>query len=184
MLMQVGQNNDWTDRGLPEVVTEFGRATKPAAAGVEWLLENHPNAEDHWRLLIWELTDKPYDRDVPDVVLMPADFLAATARRRKPVVRRRARRLALNKVTHKTPAGDELVGRTILITQDRTNCSASGAEGPWYAASAPGRDTVAVRVYEVAVLERKGALTVQLDTKVGKVGWLPIGHGVIPVEEA
>ncbi len=188
VLMQVGQNNDWTDRGLPEVVTDFGRASTPADGGIEWLIDKRPDAESHWRLLVWELTDQPYKRDKPDAIVTPEEFRVAAGKRRsnRSQVRRRAARLAVptGRVVRKSPAGDDLLGQTILITQDRSNNSAPQATGPWYVAAAPGRDAVAARVYRVATVERGDTVNVQLITKVGAVGPLPMGHGVIPLEEA
>lgn len=188
-LVQVGQNNDWSDRGLPEVVTNFGKAGTAAQAGAEWMVQNHPSLAfgAHWRLLVWALTDRPYNRDEPDEVITPRDLQTGTLKRRSPAppIRRRARRLTVphGRVVHKAPAGDGLVGQTILITQDRSNNACAGADGPWYAAAAPGRDAVAARVYQVATLERGDTMLVRLGTKVGQIGWMPLGHGIIPVEE-
>lgn len=187
VLMQVGHDGDWNDRGLPEVVTEYGRAKTPQAAGIEWLIENHPNANEHWQLLVWALGDQPYDRDHPDAVVRPEDFQKAVAKRRstdRSRLRRRALRVPVGKVVHKVHATEDLLGTTILVTQDRANSSAPGAEGPWYPAAAPGPDVVAAGVNRIDELTRGGRQLVKLGTKAGLVGWMPLGHPVIPVEEA
>lgn len=75
-----------------------------------------------------------------------------------------------------------MLGRTILITQERANNSAPGATGPWYVAARPDPDVVAARVLQVTLVERSTLHVVRLRTAAGEVGWLPLGHGVIPVD--
>lgn len=187
VLMQIGHDGDWHDRGLPEVVTEYGRAKTPQAAGIEWLIENHPNANGHWQLLVWALGAEPYDRAEPDAVVLPDHFQKAVARRRtvdRSRLRRKALRVPVGRVINKVRAGEGLLGTAILITQDRANSSAPDAKGPWYPAAAPGPDAVAVGVNRVDELTRGDRQLVKLGTKAGLVGWMPLGHPVIPVEEA
>lgn len=189
VLMQVGQNSVWSDRGVPEVVGGLAAGVTGQQAGIEWLYENHPNAaQEHWRLLVWELGEVRYQRNEPQAIITAADYQQAVKGRERPS-QPRSRRRSLQIGPSRSSlarilAGEDLLGRTVLITQDPTNNAAGHTRGPWYVAAAPGRDAVAARVHRVMVTERSGRVTVSLGTKVGEIGPLPLGQGVIPVEES
>jgi hypothetical protein len=188
VLVQVGQNEDWSDRGLPVVVAADPDARDADEAGAAWLADNDPQVgADYWRLLVWVLMDgRTYDSEHPDTILLPEDYRRIVAgRKAAPALRPRRRilRVPTGGGLRRVQASEELLGATILVTQDAGNSSTAEAEGPWYPAAAPGQDVVAARVYRVAELERGDRHLVRLGIRCGEVGWMPLGHGVIPVEE-
>lgn len=192
VLMQVGREGDWSDRGLPEVVSVDVPGDDPHQAGIDWVLDNHPQATgDDWRLLVWAgIGERAYHHDEPTTVVTPADYRAALAgpagRRRAPrTARRRPPRVdvAPGRVVHKEFATEHLLGRAVLLTQDQANTWAHECAGPWYPAHQPGPDVVAARVRQFAELERPAGTYVRLGTTAGDVGWMPVGTAVIPADE-
>jgi hypothetical protein len=183
VLMQVGRDGDWTDRGVPEVVTGYGKARGPRAAALQWLTDNYPNAiGDDWQLLVWTgLRDKPYLRDAPTVVVKPMELRALNAGFRAHGYRRQA--LRTSPVTEKVPATALDLGSWILVTQDRRNAALTG-DGPWFLADAPGPDAVAVRITGTKVMNWRGEDKITLITPVGELPTMPAGQPVIPADES
>lgn len=190
VLMQVGREGDWHDRGLPEVVTGYDGADAHAA-GLDWLAENHPDEGEDWRVLVWTgVRERPYDRDAPAAVVTPADYRAALAERgfgRAPA-RRRPRRpwrvsAPAGAVVHKTAAGHVELGTPILITQDRDNTTADAAPGPWFPAREAGGDVVVARVTGTATTTRRDDEVITLMTPVGDLDMLAPNQPIIPVHD-
>lgn len=185
VLMQVGHEGDWSDRGLPEVVTGYDGATSAADAGIEWLYDHHPGAlGDDWRLLVWaEVRERPYRRDRPTATVDAAQYRAAI-RDRGPVPSRTIRRRMLHsELLHKVPAGTVALTDRILITQRRDNTSALDSPGPWFPANQDGGDAVAARVIGKAEMTWRGKDVITLITTAGELRLLWVGQPVIPVDE-
>lgn len=189
LLMQVGRDGDWTDRGLPEVVTG-SRARDARAAGVQWLLDHHPSAPGNdWRLLVWaHVRDKPWSRDTPSAIITPSEYRMAAGRQRDGksfTIRHpplRAERDAL--FTHKIEACELQLGDRILLTQEQANTTAPLLPGPWYPAHEPGDDTIAARVLGFSTMRWRGKDVITLHTHLGFLPQLPANQSVIPVEES
>lgn len=184
VLMQVGHENDWTDRGVPEVVTGYDRAASPEAAGAEWMFDHHPTpVGDDWRLLIWTgVRSGAWNPEKPDAVVTPGRYRAAIAERNlRPS---RIRRPKLVSVTEKIRVDEVDVGDRVLVTQNRQNTAVRGSTGPWVLANTPGPDCVATRVRGHRVLTGNDDTTwITLVTSVGEIDRLPTWQPVIPVDE-
>lgn len=185
VLMQVGHKGDWTDRGLPEVVTGYDRADDAAGAGIEWLYDHHPGAlGDDWRLLVWtDVREKPYRRDRPTTVVGAAQYRAAVTDRGPAPSRTIRRRMLHSDLVHKVHAGAVDLGDRILITRRQDNTSALNSPGPWFPANEDGKDAVAARVTGKAEMTWRGKDVVTLITTAGELQLLWVGQPVIPVEE-
>lgn len=189
LLMQVGRDGDWSDRGLPELVTPSNPKVRDArSAGVEWLLEHNPGAAAHdWRLLVWDhIRDQPWKRDEPAAIITPEEFLVAIGRQQRgqTTIRRRALRVERDRtVAVKINVTEVELGDRILVTQDRTNTSAEQLPGPWYPANEPGDDTVATRVTGITNTTARNQRVVTLVTRAGELPNLRGTQSVIPVEE-
>jgi hypothetical protein len=183
VLMQVGRGDDWSDRGLPEVVTGYDRAPSAVAAGAEWMFDNHPTpVGDDWRLLVWsKVRSGSWRRDRPDAVITPALYRAAIAERElRPS---RVRRPKMLPVIGKIRVDQVEIGGQVLLTQDRSNAAARTG-GRWFIASRNEPGCVAARVRGTNVLTRSDSTTtITLVTGLGEIGALAAGQPVIPVDE-
>lgn len=185
VLMQVGHKGDWTDRGLPEVVTGYDRAANATAAGIEWLYDHHPGAlGDDWRLLVWaDVRDQPFRRDRPTAVVDAAQYRAAIVDRGPAPSRTIRRRVLHSSLVHKIRAGAVELTDRILVTQRKANTSATRSPGPWFPASEDGKDAVAARVIGKAEMKWRGEDVVTLITTAGELRMLSARQPVIPVDE-
>lgn len=187
VLMQVGHPGDWSDRGVPEVVTGYDRAADPAAAGAEWMFDHHPSpVGDDWRLLVWtDVRDGAWHHDKPDAVVTPSVYRASVAGRGlgRERSRRRRPRLQPQPVTHKIRADQMEIGDMVLVTQDRRNTAVPSTGGPWYLANRIDAGCVAARVRGIGETTRDKNITITLSTALGDIGELPPGQPVIPVDE-
>jgi hypothetical protein len=183
VLMQVGREGDWTDRGLPEVVTGY-KTGSPTAAGAEWMFDHHSTVwDDSWRLLIWtNVRDGSWDHDHPDAVLTPALYRAAVAERG--LTPTRIRRPKVNPVIAKIRAAEVKLGDRVLVTQNRVNSSVSSPGDAWHLADYPDRTCVAVRVNGRGDTLSQGKTTeICLRTSVGEIVGIPPSAAVIPVAD-
>ncbi len=187
VLMQVGHPGDWSDRGVPEVVTGYDRLTDPEKAGAEWMFDHHPSpVGDDWRLLVWtDVRDGAWDHDKPDAVVTPSLYRAAIAERGLGSARSRRRRPKLQPqpITQKVRVDQMEIGDMVLATQDRHNTPVPGTGGPWYIADRIDDGCVAARISGVGRTERAEDTSVTLYTALGTIGELPSGQPVIPVDE-
>jgi hypothetical protein len=181
--MQVGHDDDWTDRGVPEVVTGYDLAPTPAAAGAEWMYDHYPTPiGDDWRLLVWaKVRTRAWRRDRPDAVVTPPLYRAAVADRGAGRSRRRRPKLQ-PAIAHKTTAELVEVGDVVLLTRSLNNAAARTA-GPWYVADRVEPDCVGARVRGIGVTTRRDQATITLNTTVGVIEDLPGSQSVIPVHE-
>jgi hypothetical protein len=182
VLMQVGRDDDWSDRGVPEVVTGYDRASTAVAAGAEWMFDHHPSpTSDDWRLLVWaKVRNGAWRRDRPDAVVSPPLYRAAIADRAIGYSRRRQPRL--QPVIDKIRVDQVDIGDQVLLTQNRQNAAARTASR-WYIASRIEPGCVAARVRGTNVMTRKDTTTITLVTGLGKIGELAGHQTVIPVDE-
>jgi hypothetical protein len=189
LLIQVGREGDWTDRGLPELVMPSNPKVRDArSAGVEWLLEHHPGASaNDWRLLVWDrVRERPWKRDEPAAIITPTEYRVAIGRERRgeSTIRRRPLRVERNRnVATKIAVTEVGLGDRILVTQNRENTAATQLPGPWFPANEPGEDTVSTRVTGVSQLTRHGEQTITLITRAGELPGLSIDQSILPVEE-
>lgn len=190
LLMQVGREGDWTDRGLPELVVPSNPKVRDArSAGVEWLLEHNPGASaNDWRLLVWTgVREHGWKRDEPAAIITPTEYRVAAGRaqRGQTTMRRRALRPERDRrVTVKIRVTEVDLGDRILVTQNRENTTAPYLAGPWYPANEPSDDTVSTRVTGVKTVTQRGEQTITLITRAGELAGLGITQTVIPVEES
>jgi hypothetical protein len=182
VLMQVGRDGDWTDRGVPEVVTGYDRGPGPIAAAAEWMFDSQPGViGDDWRLLVWtDVRGGAWDRDKPDAVLTGPLYRAAIAERHLRPSRMRRARIA--PVTTKIRAAQVELGMQVLVTRDRRNAAVAGP-GPWYLADRIEPDCAAARINGRAVLTRGGRDIITFRTNIGEIGGNSSGVTVIPVDE-
>lgn len=187
VLMQVGHPGDWSDRGVPEVVTGYDRAASPAAAGAAWMFDHHPSpVGDDWRLLVWtDVRNGSWHHDKPDAVVTPSLYRAAIADRglSREHSRRRRPKLQPQTITNKVRVDQMEIGDIVLVTQDRQNTAVASTGGPWYIANRIDDGCVAARVKGVGVTTRNTGNTITLNTALGNIGELPPGQPVIPVDE-
>lgn len=184
VLMQVGHEGDWSDRGVPEVVTGYDRSSSPAAAGAEWMFDTHSSpVGNDWRLLVWaNVRTGSWSIENPDTVVTPAIYRAAVADRGAGRQRRRPK-LQPAPVTSKVRADQVDVGDLVLVTQDRRNSTVRGSSGPWFVANEVTENCVAARVKGHRVLTRNQRDIITLVTPLGEIDQLPAGQPVIPVNE-
>jgi hypothetical protein len=187
VLMQVGHEGDWSDRGVPEVVTGYDRSGTPAAAGAAWMFDHHPSpVGDDWRLLIWtKVRSEGWHIEKPDAVITPAMYRAAIAERGLGPAHSRRRRPRLNPqpITSKIRVREVEIGELVLVTQDRNNTTAPQSTGPWYIANRITADCVAVRVRGLSNTTRGADVMIGLTTPVGEIDLLAADQTVIPVDE-
>jgi len=186
VLMQVGRDGDWTDRGLPEVVTGYDRADSPVVAGAEWMFDHHPSpVSDDWRLLVWaNIRNGAWHRETPDAVVTPALYRASIADRglSRGNSRRRPGRLSAQPVISKIRADEVELGELVLLTCDVRNAAVRSA-GAWHIADRDGAGCVAARVRRLSVMIRGDQESISLVTGIGEIDRLPAGQPVIPVDE-
>ncbi len=188
VLMQVGHPGDWSDRGVPAVVTGYGHAAGPIEAGAEWMFDHHPSpVGDDWRLLVWtDVRSGAWHHDKPDVVVTPALYRAAIAGRglSRERSRRRHPTLKPQPITHKIRVDQLDIGDRVLVTQDRQNTAVPSAGGPWYLANQIDEGCVAAGIRQIGITTRSDNQTITLKTALGDIGELPLGQPVIPVDES
>ncbi len=182
VLMQVGRDGDWTDRGLPEVVTGYDRADNIRDAALQWLLDHHPGASgDDWQLLVWDnVREQTYQHGRPTVIVKPMELQAAGAGiHARSSARRGAPRAG--RVVEKVRAELIELGEQILVTQQHTNTTAYSCPGPWYPANTISADAVAVRVSGRSTMTWRGEEYLSLLTPVGELSKLSPKQPVIPI---
>ncbi len=184
VLMQVGRPGNWTDRGLPEVVTGYLTARTAVAAGAAWMYDTHAGViGDDWRLLVWtNVRDGRWSTDKPDAIVTPGLYRAAIAERHLPPLSMRRRQLEAPPVMMKIRADKVTLGMRVLVTSDKQSARVRRG-GPWYAADFADGACVATRVNKIAVLTRGETETLTLIAGVGDIGPLEPSDLVIPVEE-
>jgi hypothetical protein len=87
-------------------------------------------------------------------------------------------------VVRKIRVGQNLLGTSVLLTEDRNNTTAFDTPGPWFPANQPGPDAVVAQVNAVGEMVWRGKPTITLSTSVGDVRLLSITQSVIPADGA
>lgn len=188
VLMQVGHEGDWTDRGLPELVTGYDRSAGPVAAGAGWMFDTGQSpVGDEWRLLVWtDLSNGAWQLDKPSAIVTPELYRAAVADRgtfRITGPSRRRPGLAPGPTTNKVRADQMDLGDRILVTADRRN-AVGRPIGSWFVADRIEDNAVAVRITgTVIATSRDGQDMIAFRTPIGLIDAVLVSQPVIPVDE-
>lgn len=187
VLMQVGHEGDWSNRGLPEVVTGYDRSPSPVAAGAEWMFDTQPAPiGDQWRLLVWsDVRQGSWDVAHPDAVVTPADYRAAIAERGLGRARSQGRRskLSVSPILRKVRAEAMELGDRVLVTTDKRNTPVPASSGPWFVADRLEDGCVAARITRLSVTSYSDKDALTFWTPIGQIDRIPPAQPVIPVDE-
>lgn len=172
------------DVWMPETelldVTASRHSDTARQVGLDYALDKLPEGDD-WQVLVWEpamVNQRPAARIRPTDTRggndRPQHVFRSGKKRRQPRLRG-----PVSDVVAKIRPSDDLLGRRILMSADRSNRVGEASERGWHVANFPAPGTECASVREFSCQESGGVMTYRLVTSLGTVV-LPERGSVIP----
>lgn len=167
---------EWQDYGIPETVEAYDTAYD---TGVEFACVNEPN-HGNWRVLVWEHAEDGFSYDKPTHTIYPTDLpKTRTTLVRRPMVKKwkpRTRGPVFDVVT-KRVAGDDMIKRRVLLTDDPKAAATDQYPGTVWSLAASGERAVSAFVRGYGEMTWRGQHIGSLHTDLGEVRF-PVGTAV------